>query len=225
MSPILYIIILAIIIIFSAVMTVLWRNDKEDLKNLISTSVINFVIIYLAVMSFSLNENVSTLFEGLILLGLVAGILADIFFCYPTQEKQKLVLVAKIVSYFMFLIAIVYITTVTWIYGFALGILLTILASFSDKIFKIDTNKFKWMFPIYAIILGTVWGQCVFQMILGAFTLINLLALIAFTVLLFADLIWLYSIFGKKELKNLQKVYFILFYLSQVIIASLIFFV
>lgn len=225
MSPILYIIILAIIITFSAIMTVLWRNDKEDLKNLISTSIINFVIIYLAVMSFSLNENVSTLFEGLILLGLVAGILSDIFFCYPAPKKQKLIFVAKIVSYFMFLIAIVYITTVTWIYGFALGILFTILATFSDKIFKIDTGKFKWLLPIYAIILGTIWGQCVFQMILGAFTLINLLALIGFTILLVADLMWIYSIFGKKKLANLQKTGSIFYYLSQIIIASLIFFV
>jgi len=229
MTPLLYIIILAIIGIFSATITVLWRNDKNPLSGLISKSIINFVIIYLAIMSFALNEGSSALFEGLILLGLVAGLLGDIFFCYIGTDKakqiEKVIFSAKIVSYFMFLIAIVHITTVTWLYGFILGIIFTILAVFSDKIFKIETIKYKWVFPVYAIILGTIFGQCIFQIILESFSLVNLLALIGFAVLLTADILWLYNLFGGKKFKNLQIVSSILHYLSQIIIASLIFFV
>lgn len=229
MTPLVYIIILAVIGIFASTITVLWRNENNQISTLISKSIINFVIIYLAIMSFALNEGSSALFEGLILLGLVAGLLGDIFFCYLGEDKTKrierVIFTTKIVSYFMFLIAVVHITTVSWLYGFVFGVILTIFASFSDKIFKTDTTKYKWLFPIYAIIIGTVFAQCLFQVLLASFSVVNLLALIGFAVLVVSDIVWLCDLFGKKKAKSLQTISSIMHYISQIIIASLIFFV
>ncbi|MDD2445881.1 MAG: lysoplasmalogenase family protein [Clostridia bacterium] len=248
MSPLTYIVILGIIALFSACLVVLWRNEKKPLSYLILVCIINFIIIYLGVMSFALNNSVSVLFEGLILLGLVAGFISDIFLNFigfqPVQLNQdeqnfqeqvittsspemnihRAVFVSKIVSYFMFMIAIVYLTTVSWLPGFIIGVAFATIAVFSDKLFKIDINNYKWISPVYAIILGTIIGQCIFDLILGSFTIVGLLALIGFLLLLFSDCLWNYSLFKNKLPKILETLRPIIYYFSQIIIASLLFF-
>lgn len=246
--PLTYVIILGIIALFSACLVVLWRNEKKPLSYLILICVINFIIIYLGIMSFALNNSVSVLFEGLVLLGLVAGFISDIFLNFVTFQPKELnqpaqdvesqitqtsnitktnkaVFVSKIVSYFMFMVAIVYLTTVSWIFGFILGVIFTIIAVFSDKFFKININDYKWVSPVYAIIIGTIIGQCAFELILGSFAVVNLLALIGFLLLFVSDCLWNYSLFKNNLSKPLETLRPILYYFSQIIIASLLFFV
>jgi hypothetical protein len=211
MTPLLFIVILAIIVLFSSAMTVLWRNENT-LTNILIKCVINFVIIYLAAMSFALNKSTSDLFESLILLGLVAGMIADIVlnlekFDEKQSDKktttiQNFVLTTKVVSAFTFMVALVYFTTTSWLIGFTFGGFFAIFTIFIDKLFKINLQKYKYILPIYAFIFGVLISQSAAQLILVGFNIAVLLALIGFILLLVADLILITNFIVKARIEN-----------------------
>ena len=211
MTPLLFIVILAIIVLFSSTMTVLWKNENA-LTNILIKCVINFVIIYLAAMSFALNKSTSDLFESLILLGLVAGMIADIILNLEKFDEkqsnkktaiiQNFVLTTKVVSGFVFMVALVYFTTTSWLIGFAFGGLFAILTIFIDKIFKINLQKYKHILPIYAFIFGVLISQSIAQLILVGFNTAVLLALIGFVFLLIGDLILITNFICKARIED-----------------------
>ncbi|MDD4408800.1 MAG: lysoplasmalogenase family protein [Clostridia bacterium] len=211
MTPLLFIVILAIIVLFSSAMTVLWKNENT-LTNILIKCVINFVIIYLAAMSFALNKSTSDLFESLILLGLVASMIADIVlnlekFDEKQSDKktttiQNFVLTTKVVSAFTFMVALVYFTTTSWLIGFTFGGFFAIFTIFIDKLFKINLQKYKYILPIYAFIFGVLISQSAAQLILVDFNTAVLLALIGFVLLLVADLILITNFIVKAKTEN-----------------------
>ncbi len=211
------------------------RTKQANENSLLAKTFASLVFVALGVVSLTLDGNVQL--KALFILGLVCGLIGDIILdlkvMYPEKEKTyfnfgTLMFGMGHILYFLGVLVYVSDKTITgfwWMVlaAFVLSALLALLTVKGAPMLKLDMTGYKWQCGLYSTVLT-------FMMIISICLAIVMpmfwILAVGFTLFLASDLVLSTQYFGGKLLsKPLIIINHVLYYISQLLIASFIFFI
>ncbi len=217
---------------FAVIVTALfliWRDPAKPAMNSLLKGISSFAFMVLALVCTFMNEALTfpVLF---ILIGLTASIFGDLYLAgkdFKDKHEEGALFAgfgSFCVTQIMYLLGLIFLYGFTW-WSFLIGGLITLIIILSERMLKLDFDKFRIIVAIYSILLMTVLGQSIMSLALNGYTLAGLLFMLGVIFFALSDLI-LSFIYFKKDTKDIVYTFNLLtYYIGQILIASAILFI
>ena len=217
---------------FAVIVTALfliWRDPAKPAMNSLLKGISSFAFMVLSLVCNFINE-VLTFLVLFILIGLTASIFGDLYLAgkdFKDKHEEGALFAgfgSFCVTQIMYLLGLIFLYGFTW-WSFLIGGLLTLMLLLSEKMLKLNFDKFRIIVAIYSILLMTVLGQGIMSLALNGYTLAGLLFMLGVIFFALSDLI-LSFIYFKKDTKDIVYTFNLLtYYIGQILIASAILFI
>lgn len=217
---------------FAIIVTALfliWRDPKKPAFNSLLKGISSFAFMVLALVCAFMNDTL-TLPVLFILIGLTSSIFGDLFlagkdFKGPNEDGALFAGFGSFcITQLMYLLGLIFLYGFTW-WAFLIGGVLTLGLILSEKMLKLNFDKFRIIVAIYSILLMTVLGQGIMSLAFNGYTLAGLLFMLGVIFFALSDLI-LSFIYFRKDTKDIVYTFNLLtYYIGQILIASAIMFI
>lgn len=224
---------LVLAVVFAVIFTIR-RGKKTDTVSLLLKVIASFCFILLGVSGFLLGKTYSMSLTLLVIIGLVCGLIGDIYldmkFVYAQDDTIHTftgfgAFMLGHIFYILFLFLCYGIHPLALIVAVAAGIVIGIAIYLTPKLMKLDYGRFRMISSIYAGILVFVTVYALMLEIAYGHTAAKLLFAVGLVLFLISDLILSQIYFGKDKNTTTNKILnHAAYYAAQILIASSIYF-
>ena len=215
--------------VITTFMFLIWRDKNKPAFNILLKAIASFSFLTLGLVCTFVNNNFNygVMF---ILIGLASSVFGDMFLGYKEfkNEFEDASLYsgfgAFCVTQCMYLIGMILIYDFT-IWAFLIGAVITLVILLSEKMMKLNFDKFRIIVSIYSILLMTVLGQGIMNFALIGYSLAGLLFMLGFIFFALSDLILSFIYFRKDSKDILTILNLLTYYVGQILIATAILFI
>ena len=215
--------------VITTFMFLIWRDKNKPAFNILLKAIASFSFLTLGLVCTFVNNNFNygVMF---ILIGLASSVFGDMFLGYKEfkNEYEDGALFAGFGSFCitqcMYLVGMILLYDFT-IWAFLIGSVITLVIVLSEKLMKLNFDKFRIIVCIYSILLMTVLGQGIMNFALNGYTLAGLLFMLGFIFFAMSDLILSFIYFRKESKDVLTTLNLLTYYVGQILIATAILFI
>lgn len=210
---------------------IIWQNGEKPLSSMALKAFSSFLFVVIGVVGMFLNR--TTGFAQLfIVLGLFASVFGDLFlalleFKFGNKEhKIKIGMVCFSVAHIFYIIGLNFLCGFEYFYiSISSAVLIALAVVFGEKMLKLNYGGCKLFVGGYSYFLGASLVQSLVTAIVCGFSLSTVVLLVGFVLFFASDLVLSFIYFGKNWNRKLYYPNLALYYLAQILIASMVFFV